>query len=342
MAKPILSIRNLVVEFESDAGTVRAADGISYDVYPGETLAVVGESGSGKTVSALAILGLIPTPAGRIVSGEIRYAGTDLPSLGTKELRSVRGGEIAMVFQDPMTSLNPVQRVGDQIAETIKVHRPATQRKDRRLRVIELLGLVGIPEPEQRARQYPHELSGGMRQRAMIALAIANDPRLLIADEPTTALDVTIQAQILDVLRTAKEETNAATILITHDLGLVSELADRVAVLYAGRVVEVADVFALFASPRHPYTVGLLKSVPRLSGNEGLLEQIPGQPPSLVTVPRGCPFHPRCFLWRGRERCTTDMPELRAMGGAGHLSACHFAEELALVTASPRERTPGS
>jgi oligopeptide/dipeptide ABC transporter ATP-binding protein len=245
-----------------------------------------------------------------------------------RELRRLRGGEVAMIFQDPMTSLNPVLKIGDQISEAIRVHHPEVKDKEARERTIRLLALVGVPNPERRFDQYPHEFSGGMRQRAMIAMAIANEPKLLIADEPTTALDVTIQAQILEVLKKAQEETHAATILITHDLGLVAELADRVIVMYAGKVVELTDVHTLFDAPRHPYTVGLMDSLPRLTVDEDWLRPIPGQPPSLISRPPGCPFHPRCFLRQGRQVCVTDEPPLRELGSDGHLAACHFAEEL--------------
>jgi oligopeptide/dipeptide ABC transporter ATP-binding protein len=326
VAEPILSIRDLAVEFKTDDGIVRAVDGVSYDVYPGETLGIVGESGSGKSVSQLAVLGLIPQPPGRIVSGEAIFDGQDLLKASKKQLRRVRGGDVAMVFQDPMTSLNPVLKVGKQISEAIKAHR-AVSDKEARGRVIELLELVGVPNPQRRFEQYPHEFSGGMRQRAMIAMAIANEPKLLIADEPTTALDVTIQAQILEVLKRAQDETHAATILITHDLGLIAEMADRVVVMYAAEVVELTDVHTLFSAPRHPYTVGLMDSLPRLTVDEEWLKPIPGQPPSLINRPPGCPFHPRCFLTQGRVRCREEEPLLRPVAG-GHLTACHFAEEL--------------
>jgi oligopeptide/dipeptide ABC transporter ATP-binding protein len=326
--EPILSIRDLGVEFVTDDGVVRAVDGVTYDVYPGETLGVVGESGSGKSVSTMSILGLIPQPPGRIVSGETNFKGKDLLKMSKKDLRKWRGEEIAMVFQDPMTSLNPVLRVGYQIGEAIKTHHSDRKDDEVKKETINLLRLVGVPNPERRYEQYPHEFSGGMRQRAMIAMAISNSPSLLIADEPTTALDVTIQAQILEVLKKAQEETHAATILITHDLGLIAELADRVVVMYAGQVVEQGDVHTIFASPRHPYTIGLMDSLPRLGVDEDFLRPIPGQPPSLISRPPGCPFHPRCFLSQGRARCREEEPELRAVGDANHKTACHFAEEL--------------
>jgi oligopeptide/dipeptide ABC transporter ATP-binding protein len=328
--EPILSVRDLTVEFKTEDGIVRAVTGVTYDLFPGETLGVVGESGSGKSVSVMAMLGLIPVPPGKIVAGEALYKdGRDLLKIPRKELRDIRGGEIAMIFQDPMTSLNPVFTIGDQIAEAIKTHNPGTNDDAARKRAVELLDLVGVPFAERRFDQYPHEFSGGMRQRAMIAMAIANEPAILIADEPTTALDVTIQAQIIEVMRAAQRETHAATILITHDLGLIAELADRVVVMYAGRVVELGDVFTIFNEPRHPYTIGLMNSLARVDLDREWLEPIPGQPPSLISPPPGCAFHPRCSITQGREICRTDIPELRAFGSEGqHLSACHFVEEL--------------
>ena len=328
MPEPILSIRDLTVEFDTEDGVVRAVTGVTYDLQPGEVLGVIGESGSGKSVSVMSMLGLVPQPPGRIVEGQAVFKGRDLLRLPKRELRKVRGGDVAMIFQDPMTSLNPVLTVGGQIAEAIKTHHPGMKDDAARDRTVELLDLVGVPNPKQRFGQYPHEFSGGMRQRGMIAMAIANQPSVLIADEPTTALDVTIQAQIIEVLKTAQRETHAAIILITHDLGLIAELADRVVVMYAGRVVEMGDVFTIFNSPRHPYTLGLMNSLAKLEGDQDWLQPIPGQPPSLVTLPPGCAFHPRSLLSQGRTRCRTDVPSLREVEGA-HLSACHFAEELA-------------
>ena len=331
MPEPVLTIDNLTVEFNTEDGVVKAVTDVSYDLYPGEVLGVIGESGSGKSVSVLSMLGLIPVPPGRIVSGQAVFKGRDLLKLPKRKLREVRGGEVAMIFQDPMTSLNPVLTVGSQIAEAVSTHNPRIGDDEVRDRSIALLDLVGVPNPDQRFKAYPHEFSGGMRQRAMIAMAIANQPSVLIADEPTTALDVTIQAQIIEVLRRAQQETHAATILITHDLGLIAELADRVVVMYAGRVVEMGDVFTIFSSPRHPYTVGLMSSLARLDSDQEWLEPIPGQPPSLITPPPGCAFHPRCTLSQGRARCREEVPALRNPAGevAAHLSACHFAEELA-------------
>jgi oligopeptide transport system ATP-binding protein len=325
---PTLSIKDLTVEFWTEDGIVHAVTDVSYDLEPGETLGIVGESGSGKSVSVLTMLGLIPQPPGKVVRGQALYGGRDLLKLPKKQLRDIRGGDIAMIFQDPMTSLNPVFSIGDQIAEAIEAHNPGIDDKDARSRTLKLLELVGVPYPERRVDQYPHEFSGGMRQRAMIAMAIANQPRILIADEPTTALDVTIQAQIVEVLRAAQHETHAATILITHDLGLIAELADRVVVMYAGRVVELGDVFTIFNRPRHPYTIGLMSSLARIDADQEWLQPIPGQPPSLLTPPPGCAFHPRCAHSGGRVRCRTDIPPLRPIEGP-HLSACHFAEELA-------------
>jgi oligopeptide/dipeptide ABC transporter ATP-binding protein len=335
MPDPILQLKNLPVEFDTEDGVVHAVTDVSWELAPGEILGIVGESGSGKSVSMMSILGLIPTPPGRIAAGEALFKGEDLLTMSKGKLREIRGGPMAMIFQDPMTSLNPVLTIGDQIGEAIMVHNPDMSGSAVEKRTIELLELVGVPSADRRVKQYPHEFSGGMRQRAMIAMSIANNPSILIADEPTTALDVTIQAQIVEVLKAAQRETHAATVLITHDLGLVAELADRVVVMYAGRVVENSDVFAMFDKPGHPYTVGLMNSLAKLDTDQGQLEPIPGQPPSLVNLPPGCAFHPRCQLSHGRAICRTDVPPLRAFtaGGsghvsAGHVSACHFADEL--------------
>jgi len=334
VGSPVLSIRGLTTEFVTAAGVVSAVNDVSWDLYPGETLGVVGESGSGKSVTAMSILGLIQSPPGRIVAGEILLEGRDLLRMSAKELRHLRGSEIGMIFQDPMTSLNPVLPVGQQIAEALRLHDRRIGRDVARTRTIELLTMVGVPNPEGRYDQYPHEHSGGMRQRAMIAMAIANDPKVLIADEPTTALDVTIQAQVLDVLRAAQERTNAATILITHDLGLIAEHADRVIVMYGGKVVEVADVFSLFSVPRHPYTLGLMSSLPRLDVDLQRLDPIPGAPPNPIKLPTGCSFHPRCRVSKGREICRTEVPPLYDVGSTvtsdrgGQQAACHFSEEV--------------
>jgi oligopeptide/dipeptide ABC transporter ATP-binding protein len=324
--EPLLSIQDLAVEFKTEDGVVHAVDGVSYDLFPGETLGIVGESGSGKSVSTLALLGLIPQPPGRIVSGTAMFKGRDLLKLKKRELRRVRGNEVAMIFQDPMTSLNPVLTVGSQLGEPIKTHYPDEKDDAVKKRVIDLLKLVGVPNAETRYGQYPHEFSGGMRQRAMIAMAITNSPSLLIADEPTTALDVTIQAQVLEVLKRVQKETEAATILITHDLGIVAEMCDRVLVMYAGHIVESGDVATIFRAPRHPYTIGLMDSLPKLTEDEEWLQPITGAPPSLIDLPPGCPFHPRCFL--ARERCRQELPPLAPVEGSGHMSACHFSDEL--------------
>ncbi len=325
--EPLLAFDDLAVEFRTEDGVVRAVDGVSYDIRPGEIVGVVGESGSGKSVTAMSALGLI-RPPGRITRGAVRFRGRDLRSLPPRELRGIRGGEIAMIFQDPMTALNPVIPVGKQIGEAIRLHDSTVDSAGARRRVLDLLARVGVPSPDSRYRQYPHEYSGGMRQRAMIAMALANGPALLIADEPTTALDVTIQAQVLELLREAQRETEAATILITHDLGVVAELADRVVVMYAGRVVEQGDVRTIFTAPRHPYTIGLMASKPRMDTDVGELQPIPGSPPSLLDPPPGCPFQPRCALAGSRDRCRTERPEPVPVG-TGHVTACHFHEELA-------------
>ena len=327
MPDPILSIRDLTVEFETEDGIVHAVTDVTYDLMPGEVLGVVGESGSGKSVSMLTILGL--SPQGRVPKGEAIFKGKNLLKASQRELRDIRGGDMAMIFQDPMTSLNPVLTVGDQITEALQVHNESMSDDAARKRAIALLEVVGVPFAERRIDQYPHEFSGGMRQRAMIAMAIANDPSVLIADEPTTALDVTIQAQIVEVLKAAREETHAAIVLITHDLGLIAELADRVVVMYAGRVVELSDVYTIFNEPRHPYTVGLMNSLARLDADQEWLQPIPGQPPSMIAPPPGCAFHPRCTFSRGRLVCRTDVPDLRQIGSTAlHVSRCHFAEEL--------------
>jgi oligopeptide/dipeptide ABC transporter ATP-binding protein len=325
---PVLSVRDLTVEFKTDDGMLTAVDHVSFEVLHNETLGIVGESGSGKSVTSLAILGLLPKSAR--VSGEVLFKGEPLLGLPEKQLERMRGARIAMVFQDALAALNPVQKVGAQIDEAIAVH-ASMSSSDRRTRVLELLDIVGIPSPEQRIDHYPHEYSGGMRQRAMIAMAIANDPDLLIADEPTTALDVTIQAQVLEVFERIQERTKSSIMLITHDLGVVAGVADRVQVMYAGRPVERGTVDELFYEARHPYTEGLLESLPRLdrrSDKNSRLHRIKGQPPSLIFVPPGCAFHPRCPMARVPGVCNTERPELREIS-TGHWSACHFAEELA-------------
>ncbi|MBC9727663.1 ABC transporter ATP-binding protein [Streptomyces sp. TRM68367] len=321
----VLEVDGLTVEFPTEDGLVRAVRGVGYRLRRGEALGIVGESGSGKSVTALAVMGLLPATAR--VSGSVRFAGTELLGLSDARLSEVRGKGIAMVFQDPMTSLNPVYPVGHQITETLLRHNPDLKARAARERAIDLLGRVGIPSPERRVDVYPHEMSGGMRQRVVIAIAMANDPDVIIADEPTTALDVTVQAQILDALQTARAETGAALVLITHDLGVVAGHTDRVAVMYAGRMVESGSVEEIFYTPRMPYTLGLLGSQPRLDREEERLTPITGSPPSLLNLPPGCPFAPRCPL--RRDDCDGAEPPLSPVGDAGHLSACHFADELA-------------
>jgi peptide/nickel transport system ATP-binding protein len=327
--EPLLVIEDLKTHFFTDDGVVRAVDGVSYDVRPGETLAVVGESGSGKSVTALSILRLVPEPPGRIVGGRIRFKGTNLLELPPARMREIRGKEISMIFQEPMTSLNPVYTCGEQIIETIVLHE-GVDRKAARVRAIEMLQLVGIPAPEQRVDEYPHQMSGGMRQRVMIAMALACRPSILIADEPTTALDVTIQAQILELLRSLQHELGMAVILITHDLGVVAETADRVAVMYAGQVVEYCDVNAAFKRPLHPYTAGLQASLPKLGIKQEKLRVIPGNVPNPARFPRGCRFHPRCPVMQ--ERCLTDPP---LYDFDGHLSRCWRSDEIAAGKLDP-------
>jgi oligopeptide/dipeptide ABC transporter ATP-binding protein len=326
----LLSIRDLVVEFDTPAGPRRAVDAVSFDLYPDEVLGVVGESGSGKSVSMLAVMGLLPVGGGRVTGGEIWFKGGDLRRMPEAQLRALRGAELAMVFQDPMTSLNPVRRVGVQIAEAIRLHQRGLSRTELRQRAIRLLEVVGVPDPRRCYRQYPHEFSGGMRQRAMIAMAIANEPSVLIADEPTTALDVTIQAQVLDVLKEVRGRAGASMIMITHDLGLVAETADRVVVMYGGRLMETSGVTEAFTAPAHPYTVGLLASLPQLDSATDLLYSIPGQPPSIHHRPPGCVFHPRCGMRQQREECAGAVPPMvQAPGGRStHLTACHFPDEV--------------
>jgi len=322
---PILEVRDLTVHFPSDDGLVKAVDGITFDVLPNETLGIVGESGSGKSVTSMAILGLLPKTA--LITGSVKFRGRELLGLRENELQPLRGQSIAMVFQDALAALNPVFTVGAQIAEAIKVHHEVNS-KDLRERGVELLNIVGIPNPSERFDNYPHEFSGGMRQRAMIAMSIANEPDVLIADEPTTALDVTIQAQVLEVLERIQDRTSSSILLITHDLGVVAGTADRVMVMYAGREAEVGTVEDIFYNPRHPYTRGLLASLPRVDGRRGdRLHRIVGQPPSLIVLPTGCAFHPRCNDARVPGPCNDQRPELHLVEDA-HSSACHYAEDL--------------
>ena len=319
MSQPLLSVRNLVTRFRSGRGTVTAVDHVSFDVAAGETLAIVGESGSGKSVTALSILRLIPDPPGHIESGEILFDGKDLLKMSDAEIRAVRGDRIAMIFQEPMSSLNPSLTVGMQVAEPINLHRklPWGQALGK---ARELLGMVRMSDTASRVTAYPHQFSGGMRQRAMIAMALACEPQLIIADEPTTALDVTVQAQILDLLKDLADRTGSALVLITHDLGVVARYADRVVVMYAGRVVESAPAADLYARPRHPYTQGLMASVPRLDGDTSArLVPIEGQPPDLARIPAGCAFAPRCR--QASDACRSTPPPLRTID-PGHQVAC--------------------
>ena len=316
----LLEVRDLTVHFATDEGLVEAVDGVSFAVRPGEVLGVVGESGSGKSVTALALLRLI-RPPGRIVRGEVHFEGADLLALSEEQMRSVRGARISMVFQSPRTALNPVLTVGRQIARLYELHQGATRREAWR-RTVEMLTLVGISEPERRARQYAHQLSGGMCQRVMIAMALATSPRVLLADEPTTGLDVSIAAQILDLLRDLGRRTGASILLITHDLGVVAEMCDRVAVMHAGQLVEAADVRTLFARPRHPYTQALVRSIPRID-REVAMEPIPGAVPSVLAPPPGCRYADRCS--RVLEVCRRERPALVAIT-TDHEVACHAVE----------------
>ena len=335
MTEPLLRVRDLKTYFvtEHGRGTARAVDGVSFELHPGETLGIVGESGCGKTVTSLSILRLIPEPPGHIRPGSvIEFEGRNLLALAPAELRAIRGNQIAMVFQEPMTSLNPVFTIGDQIAEAAIIHQ-GLSRKAARARAIEMLTLVGIPDPAERVDAYPHQLSGGMRQRVMIAMALVCHPKVLIADEPTTALDVTIQAQILELIRQLKAEIGTSVILITHDLGVVAGMTDRLIVMYAGKVFETATTTDLFARPANPYTRGLLLSVPDVTAvDRGDLYQIPGLPPDVAHLPPGCPFEPRCD--RAEARCRETFPPMVQVA-PGHFSLCHFAEE---VYATPARR----
>ena len=320
MAEPLLEVTNLKVHFPTEDGLVKAVDGVSFSVAPGETLGVVGESGSGKSVSFLTVMGLVTRKEARI-QGQVVFRGQDLLKLPQEEMRHVRGAKISMIFQDPLTALNPVHRVGHQIAEVFQVHR-GLSKKEGFDEAVNLLQLVGIPQPRERARQYPHEYSGGMRQRAMIAMALALNPDLLIADEPTTALDVTVQAQILDLIDRLKEEFDAAVVLITHDLGVVAEHCDDIMVMYAGRIAEFGDRRDIYYGAHHPYTWGLLQSISRIDqSREERLRPIKGQPPSLIFAPPGCPFNPRCPYVM--EICRREVPQLLPANGH-HASACHL------------------
>ena len=326
-SKRLVEVTDLHVHFNTDAGIVKAVDGVSFHINCGETLAVVGESGSGKSVTSLALIGLLPKPAGRIANGSIHFEGSDLALRSDAEMRRLRGTEIGMIFQEPMTSLNPVLTVGEQIAERIRTHNGLSQRAAM-AQSVEMLQLVKIPDPARRALNHPHQMSGGMRQRVMIAIALACHPKLLIADEPTTALDVTIQAQILDLMRNLQQEFGMAILFITHDLGVVAEMADRVVVMYSGRAVEEADVREIFARPRMPYTRALLRSIPRVdraASHQQRLEAIPGNVPNPLRLPAGCTFHPRCGFTA--QTCLESAPLLEDTGG-GHMVRCCRWQEL--------------
>ncbi|WP_315719136.1 MULTISPECIES: ABC transporter ATP-binding protein [unclassified Bradyrhizobium] len=318
MTAPVLSVRNLQVEFETRRGTLRAIDGVSYDIAKGEVLGVVGESGAGKSVTGLAVIGLIDRP-GRISGGEILLSGLRIDNLPPEEMRKVRGKRIGMIFQDPLTSLNPLYRVGDQIIETIKTHTNLTDQQARK-RAIDLLAEVGIPAPEKRIDGYPHEFSGGMRQRVVIALALCAEPELIIADEPTTALDVSVQAQIISLIKRLGRDHGTAVMLVTHDMGVIAETCDRVAVMYAGRVAEIGPVQEVIKNPLHPYAKGLMGAIPTLAGEDKRLVQIPGSMPRLSAIPPGCSFNPRCNA--AFDRCRIDRPEPLRQGTQA--VACHL------------------
>ncbi|MFD0261534.1 ABC transporter ATP-binding protein [Kitasatospora indigofera] len=324
---PLLEVDDLHVEFRTSRGTVHAVNGLGYTLHAGRTLALLGESGSGKSVAAQAVMGLLPTPPARITRGTVRLRGQDLLRLSDAEHRKVRGTRIAMVFQDALSALNPVLTVGDQLGEMFRVHR-GLRRREARAKAVELMDRVRIPGAARRLDDYPHQFSGGMRQRVMIAMALALDPEVVIADEPTTALDVTVQAQIMRLLAELQQETGMGLLLITHDLGVVASVADRITVMYAGRVVEESDAPRLYKAPAHPYTRGLLDSVPRLDRHGERLVPIPGSPPDLARLPAGCAFHPRCGS--ARPRCAAERPALLTVGApdAERRSACHFTDEL--------------
>jgi oligopeptide/dipeptide ABC transporter ATP-binding protein len=323
MAEHLLEVNNLKTYFFTRAGVVKAVDDVTFAINPGETLGVVGESGCGKSVTALSVMRLVANPPGKIVGGEINFNNENILDMNQDELTDLRGSKISMIFQDPMTSLNPVFTVGYQIAETVKRHRKDMSKDQAWKRAVEMLDLVRIPDSKRRAKNYPHEFSGGMRQRVMIAIALACNPKLLIADEPTTALDVTIQAQILELMKGLSKEFNTSVMLITHDLGVVAGNAENINVMYAGHVVESAPVKQLFESPAHPYTVGLLHSIPRLDDQRGIrLNPIAGQPPDLLNPPAGCPYAPRCP--KVQKRCREERPELKPVGRGDQVAACFY------------------
>jgi len=321
--QPFLKVKNLKTYFFTDDGVVKAVDGVNFEVYPGETLGIVGESGCGKSVTSLSILRLLDEK-GRIVDGEIIFDGKDLTKLSEDEMRDIRGNDIAMIFQEPMVALNPVYTIGDQIMEAIILHQKVSKDEARKI-AIDMLRKVGIPEPEKRVDEYPHELSGGMRQRAMIAMALSCHPKLLIADEPTTALDVTIQAQILELMKQLQKDLGMSIIMITHDLGVIAEVSDRVAVMYAGKIVEYTDVKRLFKDPKHPYTWALLNAIPRMDIEQRRLFSIPGVVPDALHFPPGCKFHTRCEF--ATEKCKKKEPELVEIE-KGHFAACWNIEKL--------------
>lgn len=320
----LIDVNDLATYFHTEEGTVKAVDGVSFEIYPGETLGIVGESGCGKSVTSLSIMRLIESPPGKIETGEILFNGKDLTKLNQKQMRKIRGNDISMIFQEPMTSLNPVYTVGDQIMEAILIHKDVN-KKQARQEAIDMLTKVGIPLPEQRVDEYPHQLSGGMRQRVMIAMSLSCDPQLLIADEPTTALDVTIQAQILELMNSLKRQFGMAIMMITHDLGVIAEVSDRVAVMYAGKIVEYTDVESLYGDPKHPYTWGLMYSIPHIEKELDRLEAIPGNVPNPLNFPEGCKFNTRCQF--ATDKCRVDEPELEEVE-EGHYSACWHVDKL--------------
>jgi peptide/nickel transport system ATP-binding protein len=322
MGNPVLEVKQLKTSFLTDDGAIPAVDGVDFHVNPGEVLGIVGESGCGKSVTSLSVMGLVPTPPGKI-EGEILFKGENLASASEKRMRQIRGNEIGMIFQEPMTSLNPVLTIGDQLIESLRIHRKWS-KKEAMGRAIEMLKLVGLPRAEELVREYPHQLSGGMRQRVMIAMAMICEPELLIADEPTTALDVTIQAQILDLMKRLNSETDTAIMMITHDLGVVAEMCERIVVMYAGKVVEEGDVKTIFQNPKHPYTVGLIKSVPDMREKVGRLYSIPGNVPKPGSIKSGCPFAPRCE--HAGTRCAMETPQLKTLEG-GQKVRCWLYEE---------------
>ena len=325
MAENLLEVNNLKTYFFTRSGVVKAVDDVTFSIKPGQTLGVVGESGCGKSVTALSVMRLVAHPPGKIVGGEINFNDENILEMNQEELTDLRGSKISMIFQDPMTSLNPVFTVGSQIAETVKRHRKDMSKDQAWKRAVEMLDLVRIPDAKRRAKNYPHEFSGGMRQRVMIAIALACNPKLLIADEPTTALDVTIQAQILELMKSLSKEFNTSVLLITHDLGVVAGTAEKVNVMYAGHVVETAPVKQLFETPAHPYTIGLLHSIPRLDDQRGIrLNPIAGQPPNLLNPPLGCPYAPRCP--KVQSRCKEERPELMPVGRGDQMAACFYPD----------------